>query len=528
MLKINKSIIEQKIYDKMYDTAVTALVTEAFIGSLPFNKEDIIKNQNILINYSKAVMESLHPQELLKKALESTSDSEKEAMLQDLSDASEEFAKAAASKMIKESSCEESDDTLPEIMDTVKADEQAVSKLTSAGKNMDIENMSKLIKQSVVEALKDDKASYEEEQKIRDDIKNMISDDPKNNETSSQSANKENDAIESYLDIILKPTDARHPISLFSKIQDMCFESLMAYPLIDEELHLPTLKRVTMESTFDYFDKNTQSLESIVEDLHLALEGYHEECDKEEKLKKISKTAFICSICILTMLQTLKSMNLIRPNATEISDIISKKHGNINIPEILLRVQPKLSDLAEKNNREIAMGAMTAAEAINRHEKLDSIKESFISIESVMIDDTEKQKIIGNISSMMRAIESTLEGKEKEPNIGLECTSAMETNTIQIQSAVRKLMRNPLVNHIQIEVKSSEKVESPGTAYIEVFGMDVSDKKVISHTITLQVLPKIGETIAEILIEAAKYADFNGNTVYIYYTDTCYKVNIKK
>lgn len=88
-------------------------------------------------------------------------------------------------------------------------------------------------------------------------------------------------------------------------------------------------------------------------------------------------------------------------------------------------------------------------------------------------------------------------------------------------------MRDPAVDHIQIDVDSKEKIGNAGTAYVQVYGMNAANIKVASSSVVLEIVPEFGSTLAEVIRNIANYCDFGTKIVYLYFTDSGYRVPVK-
>ena len=242
-MKRNKNLLVKQLDQKFTAIVTKSLVTEAFINALPFPGEEVEANLESFVEYSNTVLNSLSPETLIARALEAAetdypNNPEYNDALTDLEDSVSSVVRQIATEAANDAYL--SDDTTPEIVETAKLDQKATDKLAQLSKQNGIKGISKVIKKTVIDTIKKEKAEYEEEQKMRDDIRDMLKSEDNSRQESGNFADTaetaENadapapatDAVESYLNYLLAPTDARHPISFFSKLQ----EQLMLSSLI--------------------------------------------------------------------------------------------------------------------------------------------------------------------------------------------------------------------------------------------------------------------------------------------------------
>ena len=80
-MRINNVILENELTNKFLNMTFQSIVTEAFIGSIPFKKSLDDNDAISLINYSKSVLESAGGINILYDALERENDLFKKSYL---------------------------------------------------------------------------------------------------------------------------------------------------------------------------------------------------------------------------------------------------------------------------------------------------------------------------------------------------------------------------------------------------------------------------------------------------------------
>lgn len=526
-MKRRSTVVENQLRNKFMSICTTGIVTETFIRALPFNKTEVKENLSEFTNYATNVCRALESETLLTRAIESTENSTQKAFLSDLKSDLSSIANDATRRIVNESNC--CDDSNEDVVKNATLDKEEVKKLVDASAKNGVSSISKIIQDNIIDTIKKDKEAYEEEQKMRNEIKEVLKkEEIPDNESSDVS-------VESYLNYLLSPTDVRHPISLFSKLQDICMENLMYSPESNKEINSYILSKVTLESTFPYFN-NKKSLQSELKDLSIAVEGMNEynelnDNEKECKKKKIAKTAFICSIAIMTMLQTLKTMNLMKPSISDVRNVIDNPTKIDKIDENkFIPIEPEINKVTDTVKKQIAMGALNVLEANEAKESLLKIQSALENIN--ISDSTNKFKLLEKLST---AIESTDEYINKsfsstaseKPITSAFASRQKEANICALEVAVKRLARDPAVDHIQIDVDSKEKIGNAGTAYVQVYGMNAANIKVTSSSVVLEIVPEFGSTLAEVIRNIANYCDFGTKIVYLYFTDSGYRVPVK-
>ena len=553
-MKRNKNLLVKQLDQKFTAIVTKSLVTEAFINALPFPGEEVEANLESFVEYSNTVLNSLSPESLIARALEAAETNypdkpEYNDALTDLENSVSSVVRQIATEAANDAYL--SDDTTPEIVETAKLDQKATDKLAQLSKQNGIKGISKVIKKTVIDTIKKEKAEYEEEQKMREDIRDMLKSEDNSRQESGNFADTaetaENadapapatDAVESYLNYLLAPTDARHPISFFSKLQDVCMEGLMSYPDFHEEFNHKFAAKITLESTFDYFDKSKMPLNEKLEYLAIASEGAAE-CanmtpeEKAMKMKRIAKTAFICSICIMTMMQTLKTMRLCSPSLGQVKDFVNTPTKNPEIDKVALtELEPEIADTTNGVRKSIAMGAMTLSDAVTAQEALNKIKTQLERIAATESMKYTHEKIMNDLTTALENLSRCIdEGgcvkTPSEPAITSEFVSSQKANNIsRMEYVVKRIARDPSVTYCQISVNGQTKIEQADDLIIEIVGYNASDIPVKKEELTLAAAPEFGNNIAEVLKYTANYCDFGTKPVYIYYLDAGYKVNIK-
>ena len=71
-MKCNTRLLTEQVRSNLMGKCTTAVITEAFVNALPFNKDEMLFENLNLANYAANVISTMHPETLLDRALEST------------------------------------------------------------------------------------------------------------------------------------------------------------------------------------------------------------------------------------------------------------------------------------------------------------------------------------------------------------------------------------------------------------------------------------------------------------------------
>lgn len=529
-MKRNTSLLTEQVRTRLMNKCVTAIVTEAFIKALPFDKEELANESTNIASYAANVIGKMHPETLLDRAMESTKHNQKAHLyVQNLKDAIESVVDIATKRIVHESLT--TDNIAPEVVAQTKLNSDETEKMVQASKQSGIDAVAKLVKDKMIDVIKDERNAYEEEVKLRGEIKDVIRQE--NDELKASIANnKEDEALESYLNLILAPTDARRHISVFSKMQDVCMEAVMhSTEEYIGEIPYQTMEKITLESTFNYFDLSNRSIMEELSAMSIITESATDvECNDEmfeKKKKKIAKTAFICSICIMTLLETLKTMHLAKPELSDVKNFVDNNTDIKNITKTNLKnIEDKVTIATNDAKKSVALGAYNTLELAQAKESLEKVKgmlDKMIVTESEM---DRKNRIINKINSALEAM-SNDNTQQNVTVTGHFVNRLREENMANLDHCVKLISNKPMVQNVVISLRSDIKCAENSKVEVEIRGNDASGACVATHMITIHALPEFGQTVAEVIRECANYCDLGPKAVKMYFTDSGYTVPLK-
>lgn len=526
-MKCNTVLLTNQVRNKLTGKCVTAIVTEAFINALPFDKSELAAESANLSRFAVNVVEKMHPETLLDRAVESTMHNPKANLyVQNLKTAIEGVVQTATRRVVNEAATAEG--TPAEIVAKTKLNSDETEQFVNASKQSGIDAVAKLVKEKMIDVIKDEKASYEAEAKLRQEVKDIIKQE---NETLNPELDDDS-AIESYFELVLAPTDARSHISVFSKMQDVCMEAVMhSNEEYTGEIPYKTLEKITLESTFPYFDLSNRSVIDDLESMVIITESMVDaDCAGEEienKKKKVAKTAFICTICIMTLLETLKTMHLAKPEVADIKNFVDDATAIKNIAKNNLdNIEDKVGNIIGDVKKSAALGSFNTLEVAQAKEGLSQIKTMLEKWKGATESETaKKDRILNKINSAIEAVSQ--EAESKPVDTGYFATRLRNENITNVEHGVKMIAQKPIVHTIQICLRSDLKCTENSKVDVEIKGVDASGACVATYMIQIHALPDFGNTVAEVIRDCANYCDFGPKVTQFYFTDTGYAAPLK-
>ena len=536
-------LLRKHIKDKFVGQCLTRIVNEAFINSLPFNEEAIHDNFIPMNKYVNNVMNTMDTSTILDRAIEANIDNPSYTkFLTNLKNNINQVAEEAAIKIIKNKSL--SDSSSPEIIKMAKMDENDIAKLEKAAKKSGIDSVAKIVNDKVIKCIKDEKDAYDKAEGLKQKIKDMIDEAQTEEEETPEvsdldeeldmsSANgsdegspiapsdEENEnsdvdaSLDSYFNIVLDPTDARHHISFFSKLQDVCLESILhSTEVYDGEIPYNTLTYITLESTFDFFDSSKLSLDDEINQLDImrkssALESIHCPPDmdyddyRHMKIHDASKTAYICSICILTLLEVLKTMHLQKIESQDVKRFVHRPTLIIDLRKKKLDdIEDKIDDEIIDTKKSVALGSLASVEASIAKENLTNIKNKINGINVGGNNSEQRERIINKLNN---GINYKITTESNNDQSGYYISKAKNNNISSLKHAINLIEKMPIVESLQLNIFDNYDVANENVISLEMVGFDKNGTQVQYSEFNINAYPEFGHSVGEIVQECASY-----------------------
>lgn len=534
-MKRNNLLLSNQLYTSLMGRVVSLVVAEAFVNSLPFDSDALANEAEGLASYSMSIVEKMHPETLIDRAIENTTNPMHREFLETLQTEISAVVEAATSRIVN-SDCLGSAST-PEIIRQASFEEKELDDLVSASKKAGIDAVSNIVKQKMIDTIKDERESFERADKLTKEVKEVIRDEAQElrdslNEDDEEVPENEDASLESYLSIVLNSTDPRQPVSVFSRLLDTCMENLVYSPKEAGEVPYNALEKITLESTFPFFDLNQRSLIDDVKALRISMESTIEQNsmspeEKAEKVKAISKTSFICTICILTLFEVLKTMNLQKPDMNMIKDFVDRQTTVQNAADTdIERIERKVDDATADIRKSVALGALTADETTIAKENLMRVKELMESMRVTPTRSAIRDKILTKLNT---AIEAELVEPEREVRLDSVANRIKDANIAALNYAIKVISRRDEVATINICVDSTTPMGGDNDyTTVRAIGLGRDGKQTCEHFFQFSTASFLGSCIAEALKDCASFCDLKigHKPVNIYFNDQGYSVPI--
>ena len=360
---LNKDVVESKLTNEYANRFFHTIVYESFMAALPVDKTTMTRDErHELYCYTDNVVRSIGG----IKAVESSIDlcnktPEQNIFIAEIYNTCMESARECAKKKCNDPDICSKEDKMSDVMNKASLSKEDCKKFVDRANNMNLDTVAEIIKKKTLQVISDEKEQYKKEQELDNELADALSendsmddlgesdlgdelntddDDLLAEESSSNDAPKldsieigksesnlkyakklpkkssSSSAVESFKNFHLKPTDPRHHVSLFSRLQDNAME-VMSYvetPNYGRD-YFPVLNKVTFESflTEPGIILNAATESSIVKE---------EICEIPAQTRP--KVATLVSIITYTIMETLHTMGIFTPNKNNIQRFVDK------------------------------------------------------------------------------------------------------------------------------------------------------------------------------------------------------------
>lgn len=506
---INPTILSQSVRKKLENACLTAIVTETFMQALPFTTEGIISEAKKYTSYVNTVMESLHCENMLSTAMMVNRNNPAVLnLLSTVQEAINTVVVPATNRIVMEAT-ENKETNMQKVVDKTAFTEAEKKRLTEAKSEIPLKTISEIIKKKVVNTIKEEKEAYDAALKLKSDIKENLED------TLGESA----PSIESYMDIVLKKGDPRDYISFFSRLQDVCMESLMQFNDNSsddpEYVSLECLVNTTINSTLSAFDKTVLSTDTSLDILSKAVEAV--ELVPTDKTN-LAQKSLIMSVVITTIMETLKTLNLWTPSLADLKEFIdSPTANNTPVKNLTDKVHKELQDTkkmasnpdADKKQLAAALGCF------------NQIKERVSGISEKVLPN--KDDLIKEITEAATIVESVI-AKESTGNDddGMDywTTRARESNIAEFDRVARIMFRNSDTKKVQLVCESECPFKKENVVTIR--GLSALGSITDQITACITMTPAFKDLVTELKTASkfSKLGDYTSQSE-IYFPDKC-------
>ena len=415
---INKDVVEAKLTEIYANKFFHSIVYESFMNALPVDKSTMTtKERSALYHYTNNVVRSIGGASAIEGAIDLQSKTPSQNLfIAELYNTCMESARECAKKKCNDPDVCSKEDKLSDVLNKATLTKEECKKFADRANNMKLDDVAEIIKKKTLKVISDEKEQYKKEQELDDELADALSendsmddlgesdldedlntddddvlaeessnDNPKldpieigKSESNAKYVKKlpkksssSSSAVESFKDFHLDPTDPRHHISLFSRLQDNAME-VMSYMETSNygRDYFPILDKITFESLFTKPNvMMTPATEGAI--------AKEEICEIPSQTRP--KVATLVSIITYTIMETLHTMGLFTPNKNTIQKFVD--------------VSINANDLKKKSVDEACDGIKCAVK--------ESANQDFSKMSS--------QKLGNKLSTLKTALEGTQE-----------------------------------------------------------------------------------------------------------------------
>lgn len=175
MLKPNRELVRAGVFNKIRDLAFASIITEAFMNGLPFDHTELSDaSEAALCEYSKAVCESIGGAKALESAIAVTAQGPKRTLLSDMLRICNESASTVAARVVQESKDFTNNSSMEELIADAGFTKKEYNKFSKDADNLDLDRIGEIIKNKVVEILKEEQANHERIDQMNIDLAEIV------------------------------------------------------------------------------------------------------------------------------------------------------------------------------------------------------------------------------------------------------------------------------------------------------------------------------------------------------------------
>ena len=175
MLKPNRELVRAGVFNKIRDLAFASIITEAFMNGLPFDHTELSDaSEAALCEYSKAVCESIGGAKALESAIAVTAQGPKRTLLRDMLRICNESASTVAARVVQESKDFTNNSSMEELIADAGFTKKEYNKFSKDADNLDLDRIGEIIKNKVVEILKEEQANHERIDQMNIDLAEIV------------------------------------------------------------------------------------------------------------------------------------------------------------------------------------------------------------------------------------------------------------------------------------------------------------------------------------------------------------------
>lgn len=429
-MKINNAVYQSSASYKLLNTTFAAIVNEAFMDALPFNRLDMSEeNERTLAEYTLKVVESFGGFDTLTYAMNNEKDPAKKQFLSDMRDVCLETANRAISRVSSGKK-----EVAREDMVAPTLDKKEYAEYVEKADKLDLDRVAEIVKEKVLKTLDEEREARARNDEVNQALKEAIasqdeefdhSDDEMEDEedTDEEDTSKEDeddlDATESFLTRIsggaLRRPDQHK--SFFNSILNKAMEQIVAtenVAMMDtDEISKDRILDLTLESTLpDTFITKASPDRAL--DFVMSYTN-SQKLNKDER-KTVIESALVDATIAYTMIETLHTMNLVKPSVMDLKAVT----------EAYNPIQRKYNDMKTIVASSVAQTIRNSRPRFNmtKYEKIDALESGIENLtklnQSIPTDDPYFDKSHQALSSAIESMQSTLKELSAPVNVRKE------------------------------------------------------------------------------------------------------------
>lgn len=170
---VDTSIIERKIHGQVMDMCLEAIVSEAFISSLPIPQNELTDGltQNFA-HYASECLKDLGGAELMKQAMENNMGVAQKAYIRKMWDICNETATSVTARILEEN---KNDDTgLKEAAQKVSLTPAEYKRFSNAAASLTPDSLAKIIQKKTLDTIKEEQEAYRKDAELETELVNAL------------------------------------------------------------------------------------------------------------------------------------------------------------------------------------------------------------------------------------------------------------------------------------------------------------------------------------------------------------------
>lgn len=460
MSAFNRGVIREQVTNKIKTLCIHAIANEAFQRSLPFDEINE-KDSLVLSQFMYSAIESLGGASLLDNAMKQCKDPAKLSLLQEMNNICMEACASCSNRCIQEcvdrnkSQVSSKDDTVgisnERIIQNIQLNQKEYETFMNKVQSMDIDKISQCINEEVIDTIKKEKEAYKKEDELKEQIAMELEKDENSKST-----------LESLMNIKFGKHGVKSHVSVFSTIQEIVMESLMAQGFEDSNIYKDVDTIAFNAALNKKVENGSMSLESIG--------NFLVESADAPNMESLTQTGYINTIVVYTALETLQTMNLINYDLNTARKFVDEHSKTKDIIESSIESTTRLID-GKLSEMQKTVESTTSKTILAKY--LASVQDFKEKISGVTESTSVYTNNISKIKNNVNALESLINEKLGTENLEVCTESTLDTTDRRVISDVSQLSKLNLLMGKNPRVKSINIINDKATeGTISVYGYD--------------------------------------------------------